>query len=70
MDIIIKLVLLVDMVFAIKIIGSVIRSKIRGEDYVNNKLWARVGILILFHLIMFVVSGFVLYITAIVNATL
>lgn len=70
MEVIIKFVLFVDAIFALKILGSMVRAKWRKEIYVNDKLWARCGMLIMFHLVMLVVSGFFMYIMAIVNAAL
>lgn len=70
MDIIIKFVLFVDAIFVLKIVGSMARAKWRKEIYVNEKLWVRCGMLILFHLVMLVASGFFIYIKAIVNASL
>lgn len=70
MEVVISLVLLVDVIMAVKIIGSMIRAKFVTTEYINNLFWVRIGGLIIFHVIVGVVSAVLTYIHLIVQATL
>ncbi|ABY62965.1 hypothetical protein ST201phi2-1p133 [Pseudomonas phage 201phi2-1] len=67
---IVIIVLLFDLVMVSKILGSMIRADFNPAVYINTKFWVRIGILIIFHVVMAIISGFTFYIGAIVRATL
>lgn len=70
MEIILAIVLIVDAIMISKFLGSMIRARFNPLVYINTKFWARVGFLIIFHVVMTVISLFVLYIGAIVRAAM
>jgi len=70
MIVIVIVVLVFDLIMASKILGSMIRADFNPAVYLNTKFWVRIGILIIFHVVMAIISGFTLYIGAIVRATL
>lgn len=70
MELIGAIVLLFDTVMATKIFGAMIRAKLDKNEYINSTFWTRIGILIIFHVVMLIITGVYLYIKAIVNATL
>lgn len=60
MKTIIIIVLLIDAIMGIKIIASMCRAKFRSSVYANETHYARLGFLVTFHVLIFIV-GIVVY---------